>query len=72
MIMSKAVQTRPSDAPLDEDPVMTPQEVAEYLGVHKAAVYRMMAEGRLRYAQVSPRYRRVRQSDVRKMLDAAS
>jgi excisionase family DNA binding protein len=68
MTMNKTAETtRP-----DDDPVMTVHEVAEYLGVHKAAVYRMMAEGRLRYAQVTPRYRRVRQSDVRKMLDAAS
>ena len=51
---------------------MTVNEIAEVLRVHRAAVYRMMAEGRLPYKQVSLRTRRVRTSAVKKLLDSMS
>ena len=64
-------ETRPD--PLDQDdPFMTVPEIASFYKMHRANVYRLMAEGRLPYTQVSPRVRRVRRSAVKKLLDAGS
>ena len=53
-----------------DDPYMSVNDIAEYLSVHRANVYRMMAEGRLPYVLVGPyKRRRVRQSDVRKLIE---
>ena len=72
--MSEVTSARATagDALDTDDPFMTVNEIAEVLRVHRAAVYRMMAEGRLPYKQVSLRTRRVRTSAVKKLLDSMS
>lgn len=56
-----------------DDPFMSVNEVAAFLGVHRANVYRMMAEGRLPYIVVgSGARRRVRQSDVKLLIDTCA
>jgi excisionase family DNA binding protein len=61
--MSRPTPTKKHSLDFD-DPYMTVPEVADYLHVHRAWVYRMMDAGRLPYIQLSERVRRVRQSDV--------
>jgi excisionase family DNA binding protein len=59
-------------APVDTtDRLMTVNEIAEYLGTHRAWVYRAMRDGTLPYVLVGSR-RRVRMSDLRAYLDLAS
>jgi excisionase family DNA binding protein len=53
------------------DRLMSINEVAEYLHVHRATVYRLMEAGALPYRTVNTR-RRIRMSDVVAYLDVAS
>lgn len=69
MAKSAAASTRLNT----EDPYMSVNEVAAFLGVHRANVYRMMAEGRLPYIVVgSGARRRVRQSDIAALIDTCA
>lgn len=59
-------------APVDTtDRLLPVNEIAEYLGTHRAWVYRAMRNGTLPYVTVGAR-RRVRMSDLRAYLDQAS
>ena len=53
------------------DRLLPVNEVATYLGAHRAFVYRMMREGRLPYQMVGA-HRRVRLSDLQAFLDEAA
>lgn len=53
-----------------DDPYMSVNDISKYLSVHRANVYRLMAEGRLPYVLVGPhKRRRVRMSDVAKLIE---
>lgn len=63
------VQTK-AGPPLDtDDRYMSVGDVADYLGVNKALVYRLMRSSQLPYIVVGSR-RRVKQSDVQKIIEA--
>lgn len=53
------------------DRLLPVNEIAEYLGTHRAWVYRAMRDGTLPFVVVGTR-RRVRMSDLRAYLDQAS
>ena len=71
LIMAKTRAPEKS-APVDTaDRLLPVNEIAEYLGTHRAWVYRAMRDGTLPYVLVGAR-RRVRMSDLRAYLDQAS
>jgi excisionase family DNA binding protein len=68
--MTKAASpARPKQDPDVDDPFMSVNEIADFLGVHRANVYRMMSEGRLPYTMIGTR-RRVRRSAVATLIES--
>lgn len=60
-------------APLSStlDPLLTVEETAAYLRMHKMTVYRMMSRGLIPYSLIGQR-RKVRQSDLEALVEAGS